>query len=578
MAELTARETERLIRSFADHEKFCSHLKIRNKEGIPVPYKNSYAGRKLNRSIRKQESAGQPIRQVCLKASQVWMSSSTATEIFHRVPFFPGRRALVIADVQVHSDLVFEYYTQYIKSYQDNPFGADVDAEILLPKLIKDTDHWLRWANDSSILVGTAKNVDIARSAPFNWIQFSEAAFYDHFGALMTGAMQRVPSSPDSGVIVESTANGQGGDFYDLCQLAMSGRSGWAFVFFGYWEHPENRMPPTQLGYKDYAAFQRTLTKTEWDEQTRYNLTLEQLAWRRWCIETSCEGKLDRFRQEQPGNAQEAFLASGRTIFDMAAVGRLRSIGDAPKGKIEVIDAGVEKRPQFVQREDGRGELTVFKQPRPGGHYIIGIDHAEGIDPTAKQGKSDPDWCSASVGDADTGEQVAKLKERYEPGPWAERIYWLGKFYEWAYLVPEQKAVGKAVIGELLKLNYPLELIYSKQRDPSDRKLPQLQELGYETNQINRPVLISGLETALRQGAIQIHDPETIQQLREFVRKPNGREEGIGHDDDVLAEALRVEGHKYAHRAFEFRDSVLQQGKETWKAGSYKHKKADDDD
>ena len=56
--------------------------------------------------------------------------------------------------------------------------------------------------------------------------------------------------------------------------------------------------------------------------------------------------------------------------------------------------------------------------------------------------------------------------ERYEPRPWAERVFWLARWYGWAFLAPEQKAVGKAVIGHLLDLHYPLEMIYSARRDP----------------------------------------------------------------------------------------------------------------
>jgi len=573
---LTPREIELILRGFSDHQKFCQHLTIRNKLGVTVPYRNSPAGQKLNEAIRRQEEAYVPVRVCCLKASQVWMSSSSATEIFRRVPFFPGRRALVLADSEAHADLVFQYYQQYIKSYADNPYGSEFGSAILLPELIKDTERNIRWANQSSILVGTASNVDIGRSAPFNWAHLSEAAFYRDMAALMTGLMQRIPNSPDSGVIVESTPNGMGGGFYDLCQLAMSGRSGWAFVFFGYWEHPENVIEPTMLGYADAAAFQRSLTKSEWEEQQKYNLTLRQLAWRRWTIDTACEGKLPRFQQEHPGNPQEAFLSSGRTIFDMAAVARMPVIQEAPRGRLEIVDTGHGELVQFIQSQDGHGELVIYRMPRKGGHYIIGADHAEGIDPTAKSGSSDPDWSSATVFDADTGEEVAKLKERYEPHPWAARLHMLGRFYGWAFIVPEQKAVGKAVIGQLLALQYPLELIYSKQRNPSDRRQPLLQELGYDTNTIFRPVLISNLDRALREGAIQIHDPETIQQLREFVRKPNGREEGQRHDDDVCSAALGVEGFQYAHRAFVYRDSLQEQGQAQWKAAKYGRK--DDDD
>jgi hypothetical protein len=207
------------------------------------------------------------------------------------------------------------------------------------------------------------------------------------------------------------------------------------------------------------------------------------------------------------------------------------------------------------------------------------VDHAEGIDPKARTGAggSDPDYCSATVLDCDTGEEQAKLKERYEPAPWAERIYWLGKFYGWAFVSPEQKAVGKAVIGELLKLGYPIELIYAKQRDPSDRRTPLLQELGFDTNTVFRPVLISGLDRALREGSIALHDSETIAELQRFVRKANGREEGIGHDDDVFGVALAVEGLPYARRAFDYRES-LKEDHERWKPVRYGRKGANDDD
>jgi len=569
---LTTYEAEQLIRGFSDHSKFCQHLQIRNKDGVTVPYRNSPAGAKLNRAIRKQEIAGDPVRVCMLKAGQVWASSSAATELFRRIPFFPGRRALVLADSDQHADLVFEYYQQYIRSYADNPYGSELNSAIELPDLIKDTERHIRWSNESSILVGTAYNADIGRSAPYNWAHLSEAAFYRDMGTLMTGLMQRIPNSADSGVIIESTANGTGGDFYDLCQRSMDPRraTGWAFVFFGWWEHPEYRMP-TPAGFK--------ITRDELAEVQKYNLHIDQIAWRRRQIDTACEGKIERFRQEFPGNPQEAFQASGRTIFDMVAVGRMRTIQDGMRGKLEVVETGTEKRVQFQQSEDGRGELVIYQLPRKGGHYCIGIDHAEGIDPKAKSaGSSDPDYCSATVLDADTGEEVAKLKERYEPHPWAQACYLLGKFYRWAFLAPEQKAVGKAMIGQLLALQYPQELIYSKQRDPSDRRTPLLQELGFDTNSVFRPVLISGLDQALRESAIQVHDPETLQQLREFVRKPNGREEGTSHDDDVFGLALAVEGLPYARRAFLYRESRSKEDTQ-WKPQRYGQqvKELDDD-
>lgn len=576
---LTPREVTDLVRGFNDHDKFCSRLTIRNKEGLTVPYRTSPAGQKLNRAIKRQRDRGQPVRVCSVKASQVWFTSSACTQLFRHIPFLWGRRALVLADSEMHADLVFGYFRQFMASYADNPYGAEMDSAIKLPDLVKDTERWIRWANDSSVLVGTAYNVDIGRSAPYNWALLSEAAFYRDMGTLMTGLMQRIPNSPDSGLIVESTANGMGGDFYDLCQLAMDPRrrTGWEFVFFGWWEHPEYRLTP-EPNFK--------LTREELVELQKYNLHVDQIAWRRRQVETACEGKIERFRQEFPGNPQEAFQSSGRTIFDMAAVARMPEIRDGARGKLEVVEVGLEKRVQFRQSEDNRGELVVYRMPKRGTRCIIGIDHAEGIDPGAKKGAggSDPDYCSATVLDADTGEELAKLKERYEPSPWAHRVYWLGRFYNWAFLVPEQKAVGKAVIGELLKDTedhppYPLELIYARERDPSDRRTPLLQELGYDTNTVFRPILISTLDSAIREGAVKIHDPETLQQFREFVRKPNGREEGQKHDDDVFGVALAVVGLPHALRAFAYREAMeAAQGHPTWKPVSYRQRARRDDD
>jgi hypothetical protein len=52
--QLTRAEIERMLQGFHDHARFCEHLRIRNKEGISVPYRTSAAGLKLNRAIRKQ--------------------------------------------------------------------------------------------------------------------------------------------------------------------------------------------------------------------------------------------------------------------------------------------------------------------------------------------------------------------------------------------------------------------------------------------------------------------------------------------------------------------------------------------
>ena len=122
----------------------------------------------------------------------------------------------------------------------------------------------------------------------------------------MDGLMQRVPNSPETMVIVESTGFGEGGPFYELCQRAQDPQraGGWLFVFFGWQEHPEYQMP---VPGGDRGAFQRDLDRGELEVMQQYGCTLEQMAWRRWAILNNCEGHVSTFQQEFPSNPRECF-------------------------------------------------------------------------------------------------------------------------------------------------------------------------------------------------------------------------------------------------------------------------------
>ena len=67
-------------------------------------------------------------------------------------------------------------------------------------------------------------------------------------------------------------------------------------------------------------------------------------------------------------------------------------------------------------------------------------------------------------------------------------------------------------------------------------------KIGWNTDQVSRQQLISGLDEAIRQNSIWVHDPTTIQELQWFVINPRGRPEAQAgcHDDCVMALALAV--------------------------------------
>ncbi len=52
----------------------------------------------------------------------------------------------------------------------------------------------------------------------------------------------------------------------------------------------------------------------------RYNLDDEQIYWRRWTIKNKCNNRLDKFTQENPSNDIEAFISTGKNVFDSEVI------------------------------------------------------------------------------------------------------------------------------------------------------------------------------------------------------------------------------------------------------------------
>ena len=574
--QLTPPEIEQLLHGFHNHEKFCvDSLTIRDKKGIPVPVRMFPGPRKLDDAIRAQQKRKKPVRGVILKPRQALMSAAIAAQYFRRVPFFPGQHCNVVADSEDHAKTIFDYYLQYQRSYR--PFSGGVPgAEIQLPKLVKDTDDWIRWENDSWVKVITANNVQAGRSGSVRYVHLSEYAFYRDASTLMSGMMQMVPNDQDTIVLVESTANGVGGAFYELWQRASDKRAGseWIAIFFGWSEHPEY-----QMEISDPAAFQRDLSRDELLEQQKYNLTLKQLWWRRWCIENNCEGKLNIFRQEYPNCPEEAFISSGRTYFDLRVVARCCFTDNEPYvGDLEVVTVAGEPRIQLTQHP--HGDVLMYKRPQRGRSYVIGADSAQGIDPQAKDGNSDPDYASATVLDRETGEQVAKIRERWTEAHFARILFNLGWFYNWAYMVPEANNTGRAVIQELLRLDYPLPLLYKRQRSADDRRPPTLEEVGFLTTSVTRPQLLSALDSALLENAIAIYDSQTAMGCNTLVIHPDGKaaaKQGT-HDDDVFSLALAVIGLRHAPRTPPPNLPGQKYAQQQFKPVNYRVSRVEDDD
>jgi hypothetical protein len=196
---------------FHNHATFCREsLSIRDKYGKTVTFELQPAQIKLNAIIEDCRRRRKPVRIIVLKARQVMVSAGVAAEYFHEIPFNPGQKARIIAHNDDSAKLIFSYYHQLSNNYTSFRGIAN------LPAVVKDAEDAgiLEYENGSRFQVQTANSVEGGRGGSNRFLHFSEYGFYRDAKRLLTGIMQTVPDDPDTMVIIESTANGVGGDFY----------------------------------------------------------------------------------------------------------------------------------------------------------------------------------------------------------------------------------------------------------------------------------------------------------------------------------------------------------------------------
>lgn len=555
MSELTRTQWDELVADFGDHPQFCREsLSIRDRIGSTVPLELSTGQLALHDAIESQRSKGKPVRVVALKTRRSYFTAGACAEIFHDTAFFPGRRATIIADHYKPAGLeAFDYLVQFAMSYR--PFvrhgkGWDLPNVIkprnLQSPVAEGSDLQLLLENGASFDVLSAEGGDVGRGGGRHWLLGDEVAFWRAATITLTAILNMIPDLPETGVILQSTANGVGGEFYDLCQKAMdpANEGGWLFLFFGWLQHGPYRL---EISATDKLKLQATLDREEKILVELHGANLQQLAWRRRTIAVACRGDVELFHQEYPTTPEEAFLASGRPVFDHKELAR-HPVRPGTSGELEVIDTGAIRRMLFVDREEGRGSLTIWKKPERGMLYTIGADPSKGMDvSTAKRGEN-PDYSVAFVIETLTGKQVALYRARTRPGAFGEFLAILARYYNWAFVCPEANDAG--FIDAFIKMEYPTELIYNRERDPTDKRTLRIQEIGFETTALSRSWLIGAAESAIREMSIQIHSAVVISECQTFVVKPNGKKEHQDdrHDDCVISLGLAEIGRRQAPR------------------------------
>ena len=216
-----------------DFEFFSSlRLKIIDKNGTLLPFKQNSPQRKLDLAIQSQVEKGRPIRICLLKARQWGGSTKIEGHLFRDSMIRANRSSMIVAhdlDSARHlREMSYRYY-----EYYDFP----------KPKLKRESDKWWKFQHkiegrsaDSHLRIDTADELSAGHSLTIHNLHLSEIQNWRNAQELVKGLFPTVPPSPDTMIFMEGTGSGVGNYWYDFCQMAMQEGTEWEFVFVPWFE------------------------------------------------------------------------------------------------------------------------------------------------------------------------------------------------------------------------------------------------------------------------------------------------------------------------------------------------------
>ena len=419
----------------------------------------------------------------------------------------------------------------------------------------------------SAIKIETAKNKSAGRSDTVNFLHASELGAWENGEDLVASLMQTVPDAEvmekPSMVFLESTAEGRGNYFHKEYVAAVNKKNNYQPLFAPWWilDTYERDATFEDLGQlNDYESFLVELMK-KGHETLGHKFTIKEASIPRKIAYYRRKAKdfaatPERLPQEYPSTWEEAFIASGKNVFNPLALQEMEK--DATP--LEDVDyykiTPLEDRPyeefelekvQFEPNETPddftyKAPLKIWEKPKPYKEYVIGADVAEGL----KGG----DFSVATVVDISTMEVVARWRGHCDPDKFGEILGALGTYYNYALIGVEVNNHGLTTVQKLRDTFYTN--LYKRERGYDQDWEEPTSNLGWKTDMRTKRLMIDDLIKLIRERVIKDKDIVFINEAFSYVRDERGRmnaEEG-SHDDVVMSTAI-------AYRLFPWGDNDI---------------------
>lgn len=564
---------------------FETHGRIWPKDrsgGMITPRRNCLQER-IGAVESKMEADGLPVREVVLKprsrGSSTYFSASGYTRARRK-----SVAGVIIGGEYTQTDELWKHWQAYQANDGFNGWGNTGEINERVGK----------WSNGSTLKKETARDEHAGIAGVYQFLHVTELGRWKNEGKASAGnvlanILKCVPNLPGTMVVLESTAEGDTGEFPEKWRQAipaddyLSGRvtpkpGDYIAIFAAWFEFDDSAVRLTEEQKREVEATldanpvfgvggeERKLISlygvTGGDGVVRLGAEVagfdvwEQLAWRRQAILNDCKRDWRIFDRDYPHSPAAAFQASGKGVFVASQLDAVEKAGakhSATHGCVDRV-GGVGSphlnqptRVSFRATPEFEAWATVFEKPTPGRRYLVIVDPATGSERATGE---DPDRHSAIVLRAGQFIEdrdgwlppcvVARVKPPCgEPidvlADWVDRLSWL---YGRCTAAFEINNSGLALYEASKPWGTPL---YERDITPYRREGPAVKRVGWETTEPTRKFLVETLQRAVRElgtdgEGVIIPCPHMMAEMRKFVIVKGKAQAGRGaHDDDVLA-------------------------------------------
>jgi hypothetical protein len=177
------------------------------------------------------------------------------------------------------------------------------------------------------------------------------------------------------------------------------------------------------------------------------------------------------------------------------------------------------------------GDFWIWQYPDYSKQYAVTADVARG---------DGSDFSAFHVIDIESCEQVAEFKSQIGTREYGHMLVSVANEYNNAMLVVENANVGWDVVNTIIEKGY--QNLYYSPRSYGDMSMDKyLDKLdndqvvpGFTTSAKTRPLVISKMESYIREGAFIFHSKRLLEELRVFIWHNGKAQAQSGYNDDLV--------------------------------------------